>query len=196
MARRPEVRLLTDQRPTPAANGTREMVFSMTRSPVSPRPLRVLFLCTGNSVRSQMAEALLNHKGRGRFRAESAGSKPTACVHPRAVEALRQGGIKWEGRAPRAVKGLEVERWDLVITVCDRAKECCPVFSDHPVIAHWGMDAPVDVQGTEEEQRRAFQAAFATLSQRIDRLVELPIEGLDRSVLAERLRAIGIEEEG
>src|SRR4051812_40628203 len=102
------------------------------------RPLRVLILCTGNSARSQMAEAVLNAKGRGRFIAESAGSKPAGRVNPFAVEALREAGIDWRGRQPRGVDGLEKEAWDIVITVCDRAKEACPYFPGQPVLAHWG----------------------------------------------------------
>jgi protein-tyrosine-phosphatase len=152
---------------------------------------RVLFLCTGNSVRSQMAEALLNHRGQGRFRAESAGTVPARAVHPRAIEALRRGGIAWEGHGPRRLDGLEHEPWDLVVTVCDDAKEACPVFPSRSIVAHWGMPAPIDVVGRDEEQQRAFDVAFATLSHRIDQLVALPVEEMDRSVLEQRVRTIG-----
>lgn len=88
-------------------------------------PLRVLFVCTGNSARSQMAEALLNRKGAGRFAAASAGSHPASRVNPLAVRVLAEHGIEWSGHRPRAMDGLEREPWDLVITVCDRAKESC-----------------------------------------------------------------------
>src|ERR1044071_4713006 len=105
-------------------------------------PLRVLILCTGNSARRQMAEAILNQRGRGRFIAESAGSQPAARVNPYAVEALREAGIDWGGHQPRGLDDLTPLSWDIVITVCDRAKEACPIFPGQPVIAHWGMEAP------------------------------------------------------
>jgi arsenate reductase len=134
-------------------------------------PLRVLFLCTGNSARSQMAEALLNQKGQGRFHAESAGSRPAARVNPYAIAALADIGIAWEGRMPRGVDGLELEPWDMVITVCDNAKEACPVFPGQPTFQHWGMDDPAEVQGTEEERKRAFEKARDLLGHRIDQLL-------------------------
>src|SRR5437773_6709519 len=92
---------------------------------------RVLFLCTGNSARSQMAEALLNWKGKDRFEAYSAGSRPAAQVNPLAMATLREHGIPWAGHAPRGVDGLEREHWDFVVTVCDRAKEACPRSEEH-----------------------------------------------------------------
>ena len=144
--------------------------------------MRLLFLCTGNSARSQMAEAILNHKGRGRFRAESAGSQPAAQVNPLAIEALKEHGIPWHGRAPRGVAGLEREPWDFVITVCDRAKESCPVLPGQPVLAHWGMPDPEDARG--------FRDAFLVLSRRIDLLLALPVEKLERAALESRVRAI------
>src|SRR6059058_5657638 len=100
---------------------------------------RVLFLCTGNSARSQMAEALLNWKGKDRFEAYSAGSRPAAQVNPLAIATLREHGIPWAGHAPRGIDGLEHEPWDFVVTVCDRAKEACPIFPGQPILAHWGM---------------------------------------------------------
>ena len=152
---------------------------------------RLLFLCTGNSARSQMAEALLNWKGRGRFRAESAGSHPADRVNPHAIETLRDYDVPWAGHAPRGIDGLEREPWDFVITVCDRAKESCPIFPGQPILAHWGMPDPADVAGDEAAQRQAFEAAFLLLSRRIDLLLALPIENLERLALEARLRAIG-----
>ena len=152
---------------------------------------RLLFLCTGNSARSQMAEALLNWKGRGRFRAESAGSHPADRVNPHAIETLRDYDVPWAGHAPRGIDGLEREPWDFVITVCDRAKESCPIFPGQPILAHWGMPDPGDVAGDEAAQRQAFEAAFLLLSRRIDLLLALPIEKLERLALEARVRTIG-----
>ena len=161
----------------------------MTTSP--PRPFRVLFLCTGNSARSQIAEAILNRLGRGRFVAESAGSQPGASVHPLAVEALRDAGIGWTGHPPRSVDGLERQEWDFVITVCDRAKEACPVFPGQPVLAHWGMPDPADVQGEDERKRAAFFETVTLASRRIGLFLALPLEKLEKLALQARVRAIG-----
>ena len=152
---------------------------------------RLLFLCSWNSARSQMAEALLNWKGRGRFHAESAGSRPADRVNLHAIETLRDYDIPWAGHAPRSIDGLEREPWDFVITVCDRAKEACPLFPGRPILAHWGMPDPADVAGDEAAKRQAFEAAFLLLSRRIDLLLALPIERLQRLALEARLRAIG-----
>jgi arsenate reductase (thioredoxin) len=164
----------------------------MTASgPPTNRPLRVLFLCTGNSARSQIAETILNRKGRGRFRAESAGAQPAARVNPLAIETMEKHGFFWTGHQPRGLDGLDREDWDFVITVCDRAKESCPVFPGQPVIAHWGMADPAAVIGTGEEERRAFTDALLLISRRIDLFVSLPIEKLERLALEKRVRAIG-----
>ncbi|HVH67163.1 MAG TPA: arsenate reductase ArsC [Gemmatimonadales bacterium] len=152
---------------------------------------RVLFLCTGNSARSQMAEALLNWKGRGRFYAESAGSRPVERVNPHAIETLSEFGIPSSGHAPRGLDGLERERWDFVITVCDRARESCPIFPGQPVMAHWAMPDPAEVAGDAAAQRAAFRDAFVLLSRRIDLLLALPLEKLERLALEARVRAIG-----
>ncbi len=98
------------------------------RSASRQLPFHVLFLCTGNSARSQMAEAMMNARSRGRFAAESAGTHPASHVNPFAVAALRLAGIEWSGHAPRDTDGLHAHEWDFVITVCDRAKEACPVL--------------------------------------------------------------------
>jgi arsenate reductase len=153
--------------------------------------MRLLFLCTGNSARSQMAEAIVNHKGAGRWRAESAGSQPAARVHPLALETLREHGIPWNGHAPRGSDGLEREPWDFVITVCDRAQESCPVFPGQPVLAHWGMPDPSETQGTEAARRAAFRDAYVLLNRRIDLLLALPLERLERLARTARVQAIG-----
>jgi arsenate reductase len=153
--------------------------------------LRLLFLCTGNSARSQIAEAVLNRKGAGRFEAHSAGSQPTGRVNPLAIWALSDAGIEWRGHAPRGLDGLEHEPWDFVITVCDKARESCPVFPGQPVLAHWGMPDPAAVVGTETEQRAAFDEALRLISWRIDLMLALPLEKLERLALETRMQAIG-----
>lgn len=160
-------------------------------APLGQSPLRVLFLCTGNSARSQLAEAALNRKGAGRFVAESAGSRPVARINPYTVLTLRDHGYDWLGHAPRGIDDIIDQRWDFVITVCDRAKESCPVLPGQPVLAHWGVPDPADVEGTEEDKRRAFDDAFRTLNIRIDLLLSLPIEKLERLALESHLRSIG-----
>lgn len=155
------------------------------------RPLRLLFLCTGNSARSQMAEAILNLKGGSRITAESAGSHPAARVNPYAIDTLRDAGISWAGHPPRGIDGLDRESWDFVITVCDRAKESCPVFPGKPVLAHWGMADPAEVEGTEDVKRAAFRKAFVLLNRRIDLLLALPIDSLERMALETHVRRIG-----
>ena len=155
------------------------------------RTYRLLFICTGNSARSQMAEAVLNWKGGGRFHAQSAGSRPAERVNPHALETLREYGIPWSGHAPRSIDGLEREPWDFVITVCDRAKESCPIFPGQPVLAHWGMPDPAEVEGDGAAKRAAFRGAFVLISRRIDLLLALPLEKLERLALEAKVRAIG-----
>jgi arsenate reductase len=151
---------------------------------------RILFLCTGNSARSQIAEALVATKASDRFDAASAGSKPAARVNPLAVEALQQVGIEWSGREPKGLDAVAAQPWDIVITVCDRAKEACPIFPGQPATAHWGMDDPAEVEGTKEERLRAFVLTRQLLGRRIDLLLALPLEKLDRLALEGRLRSI------
>jgi len=158
-----------------------------------PSPMRVLILCTGNSARSQIAEALLTQKGRGRFVAASAGSRPAERVNPFAMAVLGEAGIDWHGRVPRGMDGLEREHWDFVITVCDRAKESCPYFPGQPVLAHWGMPDPAEVEGSDEVKRAAFRDALVTLSRRIDLFLALPVEKLERLQLGQRMTEIGTQ---
>lgn len=157
----------------------------------SDTPMRVLFLCTGNSARSQIAEKILARKAGKRFVAESAGSQPAAKVNPYAIEALERHGYFWTGGAPKSVDGMLDREWDFVITVCDRTKEACPIFPGQPVIAHWGMPDPAAVEGTDGEKRRAFDDALLTVSRRLDLFLALPIEKLSRLALANRVQAIG-----
>ncbi len=155
--------------------------------------MRILVLCTGNSARSQMAEALFATKGRGRVEAASAGSRPAERVNPLAVDVLAEAGIDWQGKVPRGMDGLEREHWDFVITVCDRAKESCPYFPGQPMLAHWGMPDPADVEGSDEAKRAAFRDTFVTLGRRIDLFLALPIEKLERLALERRVQEIGAQ---
>src|SRR5687768_12540767 len=154
-------------------------------------PFRLLFLCTGNSARSQIAEALLSKRAPDRFVAGSAGSHPAPAVNPLAIEVLKEQGIAWQGRAPKSVDDVIGEQWDFVITVCDRAKESCPIFPGQPTFAHWGLPDPAEATGSHEQQLRVFRQAAAQLGRRIDLMLTLPMEKLERHVAAERLRAIG-----
>jgi protein-tyrosine-phosphatase len=158
-------------------------------------PYNVLFLCTGNSARSIMAEALLNHWGRGRFRAFSAGSHPKGEVHPLTLEMLDRTHLPAAGARSKSWDefsrpgALEL---DFVFTVCgNAAKEQCPYWPGQPMTAHWGVDDPAAVEGTLEERRRAFQRALRELDARIKLFISLPIESLDRMALQERVREIG-----
>ena len=155
----------------------------------------VLFLCTGNSARSILAEAYLNAHGRGRFTGYSAGSHPTGKVNPFALEILVKNRID--------TSNLRSKGWDefaqpgaprmhFVFTVCDQAAgEVCPVWPGQPVTAHWGVDDPARVEGTDAEKRQAFMRAFAVLSTRINLLLNLPLDKLDRLVLKNKLDEIG-----
>ena len=131
-------------------------------------------LCTGNSARSQMAEALFRDRGRGRISAASAGTAPAACVNPGAVDVLARHGIRWEGHRPRHTDAIAGERWDVAVTVCDEAKEGCPLLPGAEVQVHWGMPDPAAVDG--DAQRAAFDAAYSTLERRVRAALELPLE--------------------
>jgi arsenate reductase len=159
------------------------------------QPLNVLFLCTGNSARSILAEAYLNAKGKGRFHAFSAGSHPTGKVNPYALALLESNRID--------TSGLRSKNWEefaapgspdlhLVFTVCDNAAgEVCPYWPGQPITAHWGVSDPAAVEGSEEDRRRAFFTAFTVLSNRINLLLALPMEKLDRQALSGKVRDIG-----
>jgi arsenate reductase len=155
----------------------------------------VLFLCTGNSARSIMAEALLNHLGAGRFRAFSAGSLPKGEPHPMALEVLRSHGLPADGLRSKSwteFSTLDAPNLDLIITVCDNAAgESCPVWPGRPITAHWGIEDPAAVEG--DGQRNAFEQALRYLRNRISLLLMLPIESLDELALRTRLRDIGAE---
>lgn len=155
----------------------------------------ILFLCTGNSARSILAEAILNHKGRGEFRAYSAGSHPTGKVRPEALKQLESAGI--------STKGLRSKSWDefsgpdapelhFVFTVCDNAaNEVCPYWPGQPMTAHWGIPDPAAVLGSPEEIERAFHGAFLTLERRISLFLSLPFATLEKMSIQEEIRRIG-----
>jgi protein-tyrosine-phosphatase len=159
------------------------------------RLYNVLFLCTGNSARSILAEAYLNTAGRGRFNARSAGSHPAGKVNPYALELLERnrlvtGELRSKSWDEFARPGAP--EFDLVFTVCDNAAgETCPLWPGQPLTAHWGVADPAAVEGADEDKRRAFRRAFAELRARIDRLLALPIEKLERHALKAKLDAIG-----
>ena len=159
-------------------------------------PCNVLFLCTGNSARSLLAEALLDHFGEGRFRAWSAGSQPRSEPHPMALAVLRSHGFATDGLRSKSwheFSGPEAPRIDLIITVCDNAAgETCPVWPGHPITAHWGIEDPAAVEG--EDQRDAFETALRYLRNRISLLVSLPMKSIDEMALRAQLRQIGAGE--
>ena len=155
----------------------------------------VLFLCTGNSARSILAESLLNHFGRGKFRGFSAGSFPKGQVHPTAIELLERMNLPTEGLRSKSWDEFAASGappLDFIVTVCDNAAgEVCPVWPGKPMTAHWGIADPAAADGTDAEKAFAFRKALRELEGRIKLLIDLPIASLDRMKLQESLRAIG-----
>jgi protein-tyrosine-phosphatase len=155
----------------------------------------VLFLCTGNSARSVLAEAYLNSAGKGKFKAYSAGSKPGGQVNPFALELLQTTRIDTAGLRSKSWDEFAkpgAPKLDFVFTVCDNAAaEPCPYWPGQPMTAHWGVPDPAAVEGTDEEKRRAFRSALSTLSTRINLFINLPVDKLDRLALTKRLQEIG-----
>lgn len=163
------------------------------------RTYNALFLCTGNSARSILAEAILNHVGKGRFRAYSAGSHPGGKVNPFAIELLTKQGL--------AVADLRSKSWDqfgeisaapeaphldFVFTVCDNAAgEVCPIWPGQPMTAHWGIEDPAAVEGSDADKRKAFTKAFAEMNRRISLFTSLPIAKLDALAIKRELEQIG-----
>ncbi len=162
---------------------------------MTERFYNVLFLCTGNSARSILAEALLGVLGRGRFRAHSAGSFPSGKVQPLAAELATSLGYPAEHLRSKSWDEYATDdapQMDLVITVCDNAAgEICPVWPGHPATAHWGVPDPAAVEGSEDTRRRAFMDAFAVLRKRVELLLALPLDKLDRLATETRVRDIG-----
>jgi arsenate reductase len=158
-------------------------------------PYNVLFLCTGNSARSIMAESILNFRGKGRFRAFSAGSHPSGIVRPEALKQLELAGI--------ATEGLRSKSWDefaapgapqiqFIFTVCDNAaNEVCPIWPGHPMTAHWGIADPAAARGTPEEIDRAFRDAYTILDRRVGLFLALPLTTLEQLEIQRELESIG-----
>lgn len=159
------------------------------------RVYNVLFLCTGNSARSILGEALLNHLGAGRFRGFSAGSHPKGTVHPLSLEVLEEAGVSTEGLRSKSwdvFAGLDAPKMDFVFTVCDNAAgEACPIWPGHPTTAHWGIEDPAPVTGTAHARKAAFEDALNYTRNRLEAFINLPFKSLDAMALQQQLRAIG-----
>lgn len=162
---------------------------------MTERPFNVLFLCTGNSARSILAEALINHWAGGKFVGFSAGSHPRGEVHPLALEYLRHVRLPTDGLRSKnwnEFAAPDAPHLDFVFTVCDNAAgEMCPVWPGQPMTAHWGIPDPAAVEGTDAQKWQAFKDAYTTLEARIKVFTSLPVRSLDRIKLQESLNAIG-----
>ena len=159
------------------------------------RPYNILVLCTGNSARSILGEAIFNTLGAGRFKAYSAGSHPSGRVNPFAIEQVRALGYPVEGLRSKSWDEFAqpgAPEMDFVVTVCDKAAgEMCPLWPGQPVTAHWGFPDPVAVEGTDEEKRAAFAQTLRQIRTRVQLFLSLPLETLDRMAIESRMRAIG-----
>ncbi len=165
------------------------------RSAMTDSPKNVLFLCTGNSARSILAEAILNRLGQGRFRAYSAGSQPQGKVHPLALDQLRRTNHDVSDARSKSWDEFAVEgapKMDFVFTVCgNAAAETCPIWPGQPVTAHWGLPDPAAAEGSEAERRLAFSETYKALTTRLSIFINLPMEELDKMALQKRLDEIG-----
>ena len=159
------------------------------------KPLNVLFLCTGNSARSQMAEVILNRLGAGKFRAFSAGSQPAGYIHPMALQMLQNAHYdtsKLRSKSWDEFAGPNAPQLDFVFTVCDNAaKEVCPIWPGQPMTAHWGLPDPVKAEGSEAERNLAFADTLRMLTNRIGIFVSLPFDQLSKLSLQKKLDEIG-----
>lgn len=162
---------------------------------MTDRPYNILFLCTGNTARSVLAEGILRKDGAGRFKAFSAGSQPKGVINPFALKTLAAHGYpsedfrskSWDEFATPGAPAM-----DFIFTVCDSAAgEACPVWLGHPVTAHWGIEDPAAVEGTDLMKEAAFERAFRFMHNRISAFLALPIVGLDKMTLGSKLREIG-----
>lgn len=160
-----------------------------------PKPHNVLFLCTGNSARSIMAEAIMNHKGRPNFVAYSAGSHPSGSLRPEALRELEQARLSTNGLRSKAwdeFSRADAPKLDFVFTVCDNAaNEVCPVWPGQPMTAHWGVPDPAAARGTQQQIEKAFRDAFFLLDRRISLFLSLPLSTLDGLSLKKEIDKIG-----
>ena len=160
-----------------------------------PAHYNVLFLCTGNSARSIMAEAILSHRGKGQFVAYSAGSHPSGHPRPEALRQIESAGLSTAGLRSKSWDEFAAPgapKLDFVFTVCDNAaKEACPYWPGQPMTAHWGISDPAAVQGTPEEIARAFRDAFVVLDRRIGLFLSLPLSTLDQLAIKREVENIG-----
>jgi arsenate reductase len=161
------------------------------------RPYNILVLCTGNSARSILGEALFNTIGAGRFKAYSAGSHPTGRVNPFAIEQIRALGVPVEDLRSKSWDEFarpDAPQMDFIVTVCDNAAgEVCPLWPGQPVTAHWGFPDPAAVEGGDDEKRAAFAQTLRQIRNRVQLLLSLPLETLDRMAIESRMKAIGRE---
>jgi arsenate reductase (thioredoxin) len=162
----------------------------------APKTYNVLFLCTGNSARSVMSEALVTTMGGGRFRGFSAGSRPTGRVNPFAIEMIAPTGYdvsQLRSKSWDEFAGGGAEKMDFIITVCDNAAgETCPYWPGHPSTAHWGYEDPAALEGTDDQKRASFKKVFQQIERRVALFVALPIESLDALSLKKGIQAIGL----
>jgi arsenate reductase len=176
-------------------SGTARSACELLRKMNAGRTYNVLFLCTGNSARSILAESLLNHRGNGKFRAFSAGSFPKGRVHPMAIELLKRMNLPAEGFRSKSWDEFASPRAppiDFIFTVCDNAAgEICPIWPGKPMTAHWGIADPAAAEGTDTEKALAFRRALKALETRIKLFTTLPINSLDALTLQAKLHEIG-----
>jgi arsenate reductase len=159
------------------------------------KPHNVLFLCTGNSARSILAESILRKDGAGRFHSFSAGSTPKGAVHPIALRVLAEAGYPIDGMRSKSWQEFaapDAPAMDFVFTVCDNAAgEACPIWPGQPMTSHWGIEDPAAAEGTDLEKQAAFRTAFRYMKNRIGAFINLPLSSIDRLSLGTRLRDIG-----
>lgn len=152
---------------------------------------RILFLCTGNSCRSQMAQGIMNKIGGDRFEAFSAGSHPAGYVHPLAIETIREMGIDIASNVSKSLDEYVGQPWDIIVTVCDNAREACPVFPGQPISAHWGFEDPAHFEGPEDQKRRFFRSVAMEIEGRIRLLLALRESAMSQFEYAQEVKAIG-----
>lgn len=158
-----------------------------------PYQKRILFLCTGNSCRSQMAEGLMNQLGGDRFVAFSAGSHPAGYVHPLAIETMAEMKIDISNNKSKSLDLYLHESWDIIITVCDKAKESCPVFPGHKAEAHWNFPDPAEFEGSDDEKRAFFDEVASEIERRIRLLLTVPEDKLSLKDYQREVRRIGLK---